>query len=733
MARASALKGFRTHLILGLVGVVALYLIQVRNYLLFHSLVELFSVTVAFAVFIVVWNARGDIENPFFAVLGVAYLFIGAVDLLHTLAYQGMGVFATDGANLPTQLWLLGRYLEAFSLVGAAGLAITVQSRSRPRSKRDDDSLALVVVGYAAVVALGLSSVFVFDVFPQAYSPAGGLTDFKIVSEYVVMGLLLLSILFLSRRRERFESRVYQLLVAAVALSVVSELAFTFYIDVYGVSNAAGHFLKFGSFYLMYLAVVKTGITEPQKTLYRALARREAEARRFEEAVEHSGHAVVITDRDGTIEYVNPAYEEVTGYTEAELLGENPRILQSGEHDDAFFEELWGTILAGEVWESEFVDERKSGERFVVNQTIAPITDEEGEIRHFVGVHKDISERKKQEQELLERYDLLFNSIRDAIFVVDRDHRITNANPAFTGLFGYELDDVAGDSARVLYDSEESFARVRREVRKRANEGRFTQMIEYEKRTGQIFPGETTVFRLHDADGEEVGFITLVRDVSDRENRIQQLKVLDRMLRHNLRNDMNVIQGYADLIRHRNGEAVAEDAREIIETSDRIVETVNKQREVTELLSRSRPPQRVDLTSAVDTVAAAVREQYGPVQLSVSMPEECYARAVPSISRAIEELVENAVIHSGRTEPAVEVSLDCTDEWAEITVADDGPGIPEIERQVLTGEIEIGPLQHGSGVGLWLVDLIVEQSDGVLSFDEREPRGSEVTVRLQAE
>jgi PAS domain S-box-containing protein len=732
MADTAVLEDFSPHLILGFAGVAALYLVQTRNYLLFHSLVELFSITVAFAVFIVVWNAREEIENPFFAVLGVAYLYVGGIDLLHTLAYQGMGVFATDSANLPTQLWIFGRYVEGFSIVGAAGLGVTVQSSSRSLSDWDDGFLSRVAGGYAVVVALGLSAIFVFDVFPDAYVAERGLTGFKIVSEYVIIGILLLSILFLSRQRERFETRVFQLLVAAIAFSAVSELAFTFYIDVYGISNAVGHFLKFGSFYLMYLAVVKTGITDPQKTLYRALAQREAEARTFEEAVEHSGHAVVITDRDGTIEYVNPAYEAMTGYTETELLGENPRILQSGSHDDDFYEEMWSTILGGDVWESEIVDERKDGEEFVVNQTIAPITDEEGTIKSFVGVHKDISERKKQEQELLQRYDLLFNSIRDAIVVGDMDLRITNANPEFTEVFGHDLDEVVGDSTKVLYENDEAFERMRREIRKHANAGRFTRTFEYAKRSGQVFPGETTVFHLRDASGTAVGFIALIRDVSDRENRIQQLKVLDRTLRHNLRNDLNIITGYADLIQSRNTGETAENAEKIIETSARIIENASKQREVTDLLSESQSPEKIDLSEIVDAVVTTVREQHASAQISVSAPEECRVRAVPSLSRAIEELVENAVIHSDQPEPTVDIEIDRTEETIAIAVADEGPGIPEIEQQVLTGEKEIGPLQHGSGVGLWLVNLIVRQSDGVLSFDEREPRGSVVTIRLPA-
>jgi PAS domain S-box-containing protein len=128
--------------------------------------------------------------------------------------------------------------------------------------------------------------------------------------------------------------------------------------------------------------------------------RRERELRGFYEAVENAGHAICITDVDGTIEYVNPAFEETTGYDAEEAVGENPRILNSGEHDEAFYEELWETILGGERWQGEVVNERPDGERYVVDQTIAPITDADGEVERFVAINTDVTERREREREL---------------------------------------------------------------------------------------------------------------------------------------------------------------------------------------------------------------------------------------------------------------------------------------------------------------------------------------------
>jgi PAS domain S-box-containing protein len=134
---------------------------------------------------------------------------------------------------------------------------------------------------------------------------------------------------------------------------------------------------------------------------------RERRRRSFREAVEQAGHVIMITDTDGTIEYVNPAFEAVTGYDREEAVDETPAMLNSGEHDDDFYRDLWETITSGEVWEGELVNEHKSGERYHIRQTIAPVTDEDGDIERFVAVNTDITDRKRHEQQLERERDRL--------------------------------------------------------------------------------------------------------------------------------------------------------------------------------------------------------------------------------------------------------------------------------------------------------------------------------------
>ncbi len=125
--------------------------------------------------------------------------------------------------------------------------------------------------------------------------------------------------------------------------------------------------------------------------------------KKLSSAVEQTADDVIITDKEGLIEYVNPAFAQSTGYTEAEVLGQTPRILKSGEHGQQFYKKLWQTILAGEVFRTEFVNKKKNGELYYEERTITPIRDPQGNITHFVAVGGDITERKRAEQ-LLEEY-----------------------------------------------------------------------------------------------------------------------------------------------------------------------------------------------------------------------------------------------------------------------------------------------------------------------------------------
>jgi PAS domain S-box-containing protein len=143
----------------------------------------------------------------------------------------------------------------------------------------------------------------------------------------------------------------------------------------------------------------------------------EHELQLFREVVRQAGHAVMITDADGVIEYVNPAFESQTGYDSDEARGETPHILNSGKQGEAFYDDLWETVLDGEVWDADLINQRKSGELYYVKHMIAPITDEE-EITNFVCIESDITERKLREKRLSELNRILRHNLRNTLTTI---------------------------------------------------------------------------------------------------------------------------------------------------------------------------------------------------------------------------------------------------------------------------------------------------------------------------
>lgn len=124
-------------------------------------------------------------------------------------------------------------------------------------------------------------------------------------------------------------------------------------------------------------------------------------------ALEASANAILLTDRGGHISWANPAFSRLTGYSLDELRGQNPRVLRSGLHDEAFYASLWRTVLAGEVWHGEVVNRRKDGSLYVEEQTITPVADEQGQITHFVAIKQDVTEKRRAAGELQRQLDYL--------------------------------------------------------------------------------------------------------------------------------------------------------------------------------------------------------------------------------------------------------------------------------------------------------------------------------------
>jgi len=346
-----------------------------------------------------------------------------------------------------------------------------------------------------------------------------------------------------------------------------------------------------------------------------ALERREQELRRFERGVESTGNGIAMTNRHGEIDYVNPAFESITGYAESEVIGETPRVLQPAGAADVFTEEFWRTMIDRAEWAGEVVLEHSDETRSVVDTSITAIRDDDGDVEGFVVVMADITERIQQEEELQRR--------------------------------------------------EEELERLR--------------------------------------------------------------QILTRYLRHNLRNDLNVILGYGEMLvsdatlsnSHRRK------AEKIVDMAQRLQERSDTARTYSTLLQQDTELSPHDLSDIVVESVRAVSGQYPDADFDVDVPESCTIRARRGVRDAVEELVENAAEHADAVSPHVHIQLQNAN-GARLIIEDNGSGLPDLELEAFEEGAET-PLSHSQGVGLWLSKWLIESFGGQLSF-ERLDSGTRVIV-----
>ncbi|WP_430639573.1 PAS domain S-box protein [Haloferax volcanii] len=335
--------------------------------------------------------------------------------------------------------------------------------------------------------------------------------------------------------------------------------------------------------------------------------RRERRLREFEQAVEQAGHAIYLTTPDGEVTYVNPAFEETTGYDAAEVIGEPASILSSGEMPETYYERLWRALQSGETWQERIIDRRKSGELYTAIQTIAPI----------------------------------------------------------------------------------------------------------------------------ESNGDIDGYVAIQSDVTESEVTRQRLGVLNRMFRHNLRNRMNVIEGYAELIRQNEAtdtdEELAEAAEAIVEAADDLASLSEKAQTVSDALESEGTPRRV--SALVEDAVSRAESTYPEAAVRTDIETGLYARVDSRVGAALDELIANALKHGGETVRIDVCRTEADDSKLVVRVDDDGPGIPDEEWRVIKRGEET-PLEHGTGMGLWLVHWVVKKAGGSMELEPSSLGGTAVTLKL---
>jgi PAS domain S-box-containing protein len=327
----------------------------------------------------------------------------------------------------------------------------------------------------------------------------------------------------------------------------------------------------------------------------------------------------------------------------------------------------------------------------------------------------------------------LIDHIQDAVVefeLVDGEPIIRGVNGAFVDVFGYDRDELIGaslneyivpdwlaDEAATLDARTASGEINHRRVKRRTADG----LREFLYRSVPY------------TDDRRDGF-AVYTDLTDITQQERQLRVLNRVLRHNLRNKVTVISGHATRLQERLEGEDAEEYASVIEDAARDLRSLTT--EATQihglLRSEDRDTGIVDTVPVIRELVSEYRERHPDAEIAVGLPETAPVRATTEIRTAIESLVENAIEHNPAALPRVRILVEpFQEDWTDVVVEDDGPMIPDSERDVVTGAVDITPTRHGSGLGLWLVKWTAERFGGELTFGESDLGGNSVRIRLQ--
>ncbi|WP_121820601.1 PAS domain S-box protein [Halostella salina] len=411
--------------------------------------------------------------------------------------------------------------------------------------------------------------------------------------------------------------------------------------------------------------------------------------------------------------------------------------------------EVWETGTASRVGDAERTDARLPGEYRsaltvpvgadgvlqALSSTADAFDDDDQELAELLVAHVvEAIERVRFERDLREqrdRFAALFENVPNPVISVEYEGEVPEfvaANEAFEREFGYEADRVVGEPVTEVvvppdrrFETDEIVARatagetVEREVTRLTATGKREFLL--------------TVVPV-DPDAENTDMYAIYTDITERKRRRKRVEVLNRVLRHDLRNGMNVVKGYAETLRDAVPPARERAVEAIEERATELSELAEKTRTVQRTLADDREAGPVDAAEAVRDAVDGVGREHPDADVTWSVPDSAPVQADDLFGTAVRQLVENAVVHNDRSPPSVRVEVDDDGETVVVTVRDDGPGIPTMERELLVEDREITQLRHASGLGLWLVNWVAERADGDLSFAENDPRGTVVTLRV---
>jgi PAS domain S-box-containing protein len=446
-------------------------------------------------------------------------------------------------------------------------------------------------------------------------------------------------------------------------------------------------------------------------------------------------------DDSGQFTAANESLARTSGYPQSMLLQQQLGTLVGGagvRRIESLVDRLRATDQRRGTVETELLT--RSGEERSVELECALFDEETGD-GGFACIFRDMS-TKRQRKSDLQQYETIVEGLADPVWTISSEGEVTFVNRAFEDKTGHrreQLNTAGADLVDLV--ATDDVGRLRTMVGQLVHgdhDDQATVELDLLTRDELEIPVEMKLTPLPDRpnlDPKYRGVAAVARDITDRRRRQEVLTVTNRVLRHNLRTHANMISGYADML----GKIAEDDDAEtyigrINESTDWLSKLGETLRDLQRAVEQNRTPSEPLSVESIAELGTSYETQYPEATVETTIDTEDAIDAGPAFSRAVEQVLENAIVHNDTDDPQVSITArsEETDEetWLLLSIADNGPGIPDTERAVVLGETEVTQLQHGSGIGLWATRWLVQTVGGEIEISDNDPRGTIVTLRL---
>ncbi|OYR40531.1 hypothetical protein DJ82_07250 [Halorubrum sp. Ib24] len=469
------------------------------------------------------------------------------------------------------------------------------------------------------------------------------------------------------------------------------------------------------------------GVFRGYAVIVRDMTERRRQRRRTERFVEESEDVVTVLDPDGTITYTSGSVTRVFGYDPDALVGENLFDYLHPDGREHAMEAFFSSVEETESVTAECRLRSPDGGWFNIESRYRNMLDDDA-IDGVIVYLRDVTEAKDRAR----RFESIFNQTFQFTGLLDTDGTVIEVNDAALEFGGLERSDVVGNpfyEAQWWTHSETVYDRVQDAI-ERASGGDFVR-YETEVRGANGFATiDFSIKPVTDEDDEITLLVAEGRDITAQQRYGRHLNVMQRVMRHNMRNDLTKVRGWTELMsRETDAEKRAEQFETVKPILDKWGEMIEKMKQIKQVLNpEGGGAATTEAGPLIGEVVNEIREEHEDATILTEISGDGSVQLQTTLGEAIRELVENAVKLNDNATVEIEL-VELENEWIEVHVRDDGPGMPEMEADILeTGEET--PLNHGGGLGLWMVRMIVTQAGGDVSVATTD--GTEVNLRVPA-